>query len=68
MGVKIALSLISSYASGGIDRNGQEISPMQVRLSHDFRKSQCKVEMLLCNYNFVTVKKVDEVQIPVQNY
>jgi hypothetical protein len=30
MGVKIALSLFSSYTSGGLDRNGQEISPMQV--------------------------------------
>ena len=30
MGVKIALYLISSYTYGGIDRNGQEVSPMQV--------------------------------------
>jgi hypothetical protein len=37
MGVKIALSLVSSYASGGIDRNGQEISPMQVRRIRETR-------------------------------
>ena len=30
MGVKIALSLVSSYASGNIDRNGDTVSPMQV--------------------------------------
>lgn len=32
VGLKVALSLISSYTSGGgIDRDGNEITPMQVR-------------------------------------
>ena len=32
MGVKIALALVSNYSTGGLDRNGNEISPVEVRL------------------------------------
>lgn len=31
MGVKVALALASNYSSGGLDRDGNEISPVEVR-------------------------------------
>ena len=32
MGVKVALALASNYSSGGLDRDGNEISPVEVRI------------------------------------
>jgi len=33
MGLKIALTVVSNYSSGGIDREGNEVSTTEVRAS-----------------------------------
>jgi hypothetical protein len=45
VGVKVALALFSSYTSGGgIDRDGNEITPMQVDLSLKYTKKCNKLK------------------------
>jgi len=38
MGLKIALALVSNYSAGGLDRNGVEVTPTEVRLQKGWVK------------------------------
>jgi len=47
MGVKVALALASNYSSGGLDRDGNEISPVEVRTKKGWENESAKVPIIL---------------------